>query len=677
MLIYMLDVFKINESQKMINRFSRRQSSKRKFMSTFSSLYIFCISVLLDKSQSEIQWNNVKKVSALNRELCMQQCADDYHCSNFSFDLENGCYLESGLLSDIKEQFLVNKTLTSDKLTGTYRDKRKEHLNMDHVSIQHLLPQPIATDSRTLLNFPQYFVKGCSYTITIWVWLWKNDRHGRNKRESIVFSTRQMNPKNDNDDEILLPAIIFDIMKYPGSFFFSTTKDASGDYSGFSPPTSVKYHEWTHIAMTIEDGFVNAYINGEFLQKASFASSTRKCPHTSSTRDFKFYDGSPNNINIHNNENAYGNDDKDKNQEEIISNTIFQVAGGKHIPSIPGMVQDVMIYRNVALSEDHIQQVMKFKRPVISKTLNSLMSLYGLYSLEGYSVKQWEDNYYLMIEWGICPGAVCGSVCLDEKFLLGHVSMKSNRSGGSDGVKIESQEYNKGKVSDLIQSVDDYFGEELVNLLQHSEKIEFYGEDIYVNDFGYYSSEAYDNNFVTSTTDYHYGRQYNLDTYDEIDLDLDPYGSFDMMNRHQGGGAVERRDSESKSGLKSNRMNKINKIIASSYNEDVTYADEQSFDSGYKVPQLGESNDDIVSGDESNDEISDEVSYNDRLKIKGTMQPFDYLPRRCRFSYKKERNKNNRDLDKSGVGEEDVNFYHPTGNILLIFTILSPQFAND
>jgi hypothetical protein len=579
----------------------------------------------------------------------------------------------------MKEKFLVNKTLTSEKSTGTYRNKRKEHLNMDHVSIQHLLSQPIATDSRTLLNFPQYFVKGCSYTITTWVWLWKNDRHERNKRESIVFSSRQINLKNDKDDEILLPAIIFDIVKYPGRFFFSVAKDPSGDYSGFSPPSSVKYHEWTHIAMTIGDGYVNAYINGEFLQKATFASSTKKCPHTSPKRDSKFYNDSPNNINAHNNENAHGNDDKDKYQEEIISNTIFQVAGGRHIPSIPGLVQDVMIYRNVALSEDHIQQVMNFKRPVTSKPLKSLMSLYGLYSLEDYSVKLWEDSYYQMIEWGLCPGSVCGSVCLDEKFLLGHGSIKSNRSGDSDRVKTKGQENNEGKVSDLMQSVDEYFSGDSVNPLYGSEEIDLYRDDTYIDDFGYYSSEAYDDNFVTSTMDSDYDRQYNVDTYDEIDLDLDldPYGSFDVMNRHQGGGIVENREGESKSGLKSNRMNKINKIIASSFNEDMSYANEQSFDSGNEVSQPGESDADIVSGDDNNNGISEKVSYNDRLEIKGTMQPFNYLPRRCRFSSKKVRNKNTRNLDKVGAGEgEAVTFHCPAGNILLVTTVL-PQLAND
>lgn len=561
----------------------------------------------------------------------MQQCADDYHCSNWTFhsDLENGCYLESELLSDIKELFLLNENYTSKKVTKMYHDKRNNLMNMNHVSIQHLLSQSVATDSRTKLNFPQYFVKGCSYTITLWVWLWKNERHERkNKRESILFSTRQMNPKSNKDDEVLLPAIIFDIMKYPGRFFFSATKDSAGDYSGFSPPQNIRFHEWTHIAMTIKEEYVSAYINGKFQQIAKMAPSTievRKCPHTSSTRGSNFvseiYD------------NAYRNNGE--NPEEIISNTLFQVAGGKHIPSVPGMVQDVMIFSNVALSESHIQQVMRSNKPVISKTLKSLMNLYGLYSLEDYSVKQWEEDYFLMIEWGICPVAVCGPVCFDEKFLLGHVNNETYRSRGSDGVTAESQKNKTDKDIGLMQLVDEYFGIDLSNPPTESEEKDLYEEDMYVDasgyDYGYndYLSEENDEFLATSITEYGHDSQYDHDAYGEIDIDLDfdPHRSFDSAtDRNQRGEGGEK-----ESGLKSNRMdkkNEKNRIAASNVNKDKSYVDEQSFSSGF------------VADDENIDEISDEINYDDEVQSNDIVRPFCnhstaefYLPRRYSYSY--------------------------------------------
>jgi hypothetical protein len=608
----------------------------------------------------------VKKVTTSNESICMQQCADDYHCSKWTFhsDLENGCYLESELLSDIKELFLVNETFTSKKVTKMYRDTRNKYMNMDHVSIQHLLSQSVATDSRTKLNFPQYFVKGCSYTITLWVWLWKNERHERkNKRESILFSTRQMNPKNNKNDEVLLPAIIFDIMKFPGRFFFSATKDSAGDYSGFSPPQNIRFHEWTHIAMTIKEEYVSAYINGKFQQIAKMAPSTsevRKCPHTSSIRGSNFVS--------ENNENVYGNNEE--NQEEIISNTIFQVAGGKHIPSIPGMVQDVMIFGNVALSESHIQQVMRSNKPIISKTLKSLMNLYGLYSLEGYSVKQWEDDYFLMNEWGICPVAVCGPVCFDEKFLLGHVNNESNRSRGSGsyGVRAKSQKNKAGKDVDLMQLVDEYFGIDPSNPPNDSEEKDLYEEDMYVDASGYgygygdYSSEENDEFLATGITDYGHDIQYDRYANSDIDtnLDFDPHGSFgSAMDRNQRGEAGKK-----KSGLKSNRMvkmNEKNKMTAPSINKDTSHVNEQSFGSG------------IVTDNVNFDEISDEINYDDRVQTNGIVRPFYnhstaefYLPRRYSYSYNLYKRKVKENFIKDGN-----NYQTDISNTTLFSTLFS------
>eukprot|EP01042_Synura_sphagnicola_P006603 gene6603-8441_t len=72
-----------------------------------------------------------------------------------------------------------------------------------------------------------------------------------------------------------------------------------------------------------------------------------------------------------------------------------------------------------------------------SPMMPSLMRLNGIFSLENYCVKLWNYNFYLLIEWGICPESVCGEVCIEEKFLLGLTQGKrrSKVSRSADNIR--------------------------------------------------------------------------------------------------------------------------------------------------------------------------------------------------------------------------------------------------
>lgn len=605
-----------------------------------------------------------------NEAICKQQCDDDNDCSKWTFyaDVESGCYLESELMSEIKDLFSPTATFNSEKPTEKRTNIRNMGSKIDHVSIQHLLSKLITTDSRTTLNFPQHFMKGCSYTISMWVWLWKKQKHEKkgkkvdraiqNEKESILFSTRQINPETDKYDEILLPAIIFDIMKYPGQFFFSAEKDILGDYSGFSPSYSIKYHEWTHIAMTITNEHVSAYIDGVFQQQVSVnypITQMRKCLYPSSSNrnisedaniDKANYVSSNGNNEYNNGENEEDSKyDSTDNEEAVISNTIFQVTGGKNIPSFPGMIQDVTIYRNIALSANHIQQVMK-KKPVVNKTLKKLMNLYGIYSLEGYSVREWEDDYYLMIEWGVCPVAVCGHVCFDEKFLLGHVSKKvDNESDDSDSRSTKSKENNQSKnnaESSLIKSIMEYLyvdselnknskianlheykDGQLSNFLDNSNMHDLNGEGVYIDDsgYGYGDNENWSDvygDYYGGANEYDYHSQYNDGTYDDINLDWDPNNGLD--------GGIS---SSSFKKLKSNRMNKIRE------NTEITTSSTSS-----KQINAEREDDAVLSDDKNKDKSSNEKNSDSRLPIDAVLRPSNnhssalfHLPRRYTYSY--------------------------------------------
>lgn len=84
-------------------------------------------------------------------------------------------------------------------------------------SIQYLLTSPIIAYATTPMSFPLHIIRGCDYTISLWMWLWKPKNVANNPDhlgEYVIFNTRRLfNPATGIGREPLLPAIIFNVGK--------------------------------------------------------------------------------------------------------------------------------------------------------------------------------------------------------------------------------------------------------------------------------------------------------------------------------------------------------------------------------------------------------------------------------------------------------------------------------
>lgn len=141
-----------------------------------------------------------------------------------------------------------------------------QHLEPPNVQFQSLFAGPIATDTSTLLNFPQHFVSQCSYTISLWVWIWRPRFHS--EADKVVFSSKHIYPRISPHTP-LLPAILYNVGVHADKFFFSAAQGRQNDHLGFHRG-SVRYHEWVHLAMTIENNLLVAYQDGERLDQLQY-----------------------------------------------------------------------------------------------------------------------------------------------------------------------------------------------------------------------------------------------------------------------------------------------------------------------------------------------------------------------------------------------------------------------
>ena len=391
-------------------------------------------------------WNNIQKIKVISEEACKGVCSHVEECSRWSFYKNtqlshsdtlhlHDCFIESQELVDATDA--INALLDLKQSENRVTDLKRDVLSRGYIGIQRIVSDTIATDSTSLMNHPQHFIRGCSYTISLWVWLWKSKK--TNKRtNSIIFSTRDLNPSNTNKEyEPLLPAIIFNVHNRIGKLFFSGGKDRFGDYSGVSPPFILGYHEWMHITVTFGIDYLDAYVNGRHYQR------TRMVP------PLKGYKQCPYHL-LDNPEYPYDINKLKNNTDKNItfattSNTQLQILGGRNNPSTPGMIQDFIVFRGIALNESHINQIMNIRKPTIPPSLKKMLNLYGIYSLENYSVRPWESDFYLMIQWGVCPVSVCGPVCFDESFLLGYATYPNR-------LKYKSKNKNKNNKKNRIKN---------------------------------------------------------------------------------------------------------------------------------------------------------------------------------------------------------------------------------
>ena len=441
---------------------------------------LLCLFLIASVPVAVKSWKNIKRLTVADEAGCITACAEDYQCSRWNFypssqtsvlnvTQVNSCFLESKTYAELEKVF--SSVQVTEKTVGKTSGVKRLKSDKGFVVAQTLLSGPVAFDSTTLLNFPQHFVRGCSYTISLWLWLWKTDAlesRFRHRRESIIFSTNRVDSRSVSTEyEPLFPSIIYNLYSKPGKLFFSSTKDENGDYSGFFPDFDIKYNEWMHITLTATNDDVAAYINGKYMSHTRAVPSKmkqQKCPYYNFT-------GRDSMENILQDQNILKNQNtpQDQNilkdqytpQDQNVSmkiakdatafNTILQVIGQREGPANPGMMQDLTVIRGLALSEDHVKQLMNVRTPVTPPTLKKLLRLHGVHTLEGYSVLSWENDFYRMIEWGFCPTSVCGPICLTEKFLLG----LTDTSSGVDNIRGNESDYFNQLLDDFYSYGDD------------------------------------------------------------------------------------------------------------------------------------------------------------------------------------------------------------------------------
>lgn len=391
---------------------------------SLNSIFLFLILVSVT-----VAWKLVHKIpQALDENAtyqCEVQCLRDTNCAAFRLQKSNvstnfECFFLSSMFLNISKK-VSRKYPVLPSITGF-----KTGVKSNNQYIQHLVVDTVATDSSSMISFPQHFSRGCSYSIFLWVWLWRPRK--QTSQEQYIFTTRSVFPSLD-DQPTLSPAVLINVGAYPGRYFFSLVRDGSGFHSGFSPKGSeVKYHEWTHIALVVNDNILTVFLNGEYIDyvvaysKDSLASV---CPYSrfmvdTSTVDFR------NNHNHTNTEFANDSDDLDfenrltrlsQSRERfgsLMNNSILQVMGGRGVRSTAGLLQDLFIVRNKAFTAPEIKELLRLRPLRRSPTLDQLLAVYGVHSLEGLCFPSLVGDYYLSIEWGVCPSNVCGDICFDE-----------------------------------------------------------------------------------------------------------------------------------------------------------------------------------------------------------------------------------------------------------------------
>ena len=158
---------------------------------------------------------------------CEEECKDNQLCEAWTLSIPDQdvqkvnntatCYLQSHAMVKIRKQAPA-AFLRENWLSGFRSAIPNEYSNI--VSVSHLVKGPIVTDSTTALNFPQHFSIGCTYTISLWVWLWPSKIQPAPMQA--IFSTRSAQSRyyQPKDDD-LFPAILLNAGSHQDRFFFS------------------------------------------------------------------------------------------------------------------------------------------------------------------------------------------------------------------------------------------------------------------------------------------------------------------------------------------------------------------------------------------------------------------------------------------------------------------------
>jgi len=366
-------------------------------------------------------------------DACRKVCADHPKCRAYTAHFGSS-FVDCYIYDELVRTFLEGIAPITDIGQMETRSGKVEEIDL-----RTWLSNPLVTNANTFSSTEQHFVRGCSYTIALWVWLYKPRTFPDHELD--VFTTREVeSPKKLNMfiDEALLPSIVFNVgglTERVNKFFFATALDEFGHYQGFWANYEVRFHEWVHLTMTISEDSFTAYVNGESFGTVYMSPPRRGrqdmyCPYLTSPH-------APHTTVPHSISDKVANSTKPApavdrlrpysfapySPGEAINNTILQVAGKNNgaIPSTSGMFFDLIVVRNAAIAPDQVAFIKDRRPPPSDPTLYRLLRAFGKYSLEGFCALDISGYSFgwRQLSWGMCPETVCGLVSIDEKFRLG------------------------------------------------------------------------------------------------------------------------------------------------------------------------------------------------------------------------------------------------------------------
>eukprot|EP01038_Epipyxis_sp_PR26KG_P016909 gene16909-23204_t len=392
--------------------------------------------------------NNINKKSVSNKTNLPEDYVDDLTCILVSNNFKQFIQKHEPLFHNFLLQSIV-------------ADKVHDFSRNNNYQIENLVHGPLVTDSTTVLTFQQSFFHGCSYTISVWAWLWKSKI--QSDKVKVIFSSRKapysLVDDNYRKSRVLLPTILFNVGKNPNKFFFSIGKDRDDSYSGlWAHGYPIKYHTWIHLTMTINYDKANLYINGQFMDYIRLAESfpsLNDSPQSQCTV-LTFNITYPHSEKANSSNNAH----QGCKPGTRLNNTILQLSGIRNGGSSPGMFYDLMVIKNTALDRDQIKALMKLRPEPKLPTLTKLLPKYGVYKSDDICAQRWESNEYLMKSWGFCPDSVCGKICIVDHFFISPTHISVNLTTNQVQIDVSSKQLslvcnaNDKKCLDSTQSMN-------------------------------------------------------------------------------------------------------------------------------------------------------------------------------------------------------------------------------
>ena len=375
----------------------------------------------LHKSHSTMSdWALVKPVATANiAKECEFHCYLESRCQHWIFLPTNqSCFLTSNYVNMKQSHYSNSKSNQESNVTVMpqqtvivqgHKTEFKNH-------VDRLLEGPLATSKSSYVNFPRKFYKGCSYTISMWVWLYQTEpsfdkKLGRTKEFS-VFSTRPSLPTFD-DYEALLPAVMFNIGHKKGNYFFSSTKDEFQDYKG-AWGDEVKYHEWTHVTIVFSPSSFTPYINGKQVRE-EVTMDTTTCPFVElvdmDSRSVEEKEDLLEDL-------GYVADNETDRYQYLPHNTIFDLSIAKKSSPLFGIFQEVDIFSGIELSSSLVELLYDSSRSRVGNSLPTLSRLVRNFKTRGgryrHSSEVLSNEYAMVALYGGLPtGRIYGDVCVE------------------------------------------------------------------------------------------------------------------------------------------------------------------------------------------------------------------------------------------------------------------------